>query len=154
MTAGANADGTAGGAAPLAPVPGLATLDRLAERTAGAGVLVTVERTGDVREIPAGIDVSAFRIVQEALTNVVKHSGADHCQVTVGYGARDVLVEITDPGPGVPAGALTGTAVMGAAVTGAAALAAAGTGMTGPGRAEMVPRTALPHPALPRPATA
>ena len=57
------------------------------ERTAGAGVQVTVERTGAVRALPAGIDLSAFRIVQEALTNVVKHSGADRCQVRLDYGA-------------------------------------------------------------------
>ena len=133
------------GAAPLAPVPGLATLDRLAERTAGAGVQVTVERAGAVREIPAGIDVSAFRIVQEALTNVVKHSGADHCRVAVSYGVRDLLVEITDPGPGLPAEAVTSPAGLVAAGTGAVS-----TSLTGPPAAGTVPRASLPYPALPR----
>jgi len=52
-----------------------------------------------VRDIPAGIDLSAYRIVQEALTNVVKHSGAATCQVVIGYGASDLSVEIADPGP-------------------------------------------------------
>ncbi len=98
--------------APLAPAPGLASLDRLVQRTAGAGVTVTVERTGTVRPLPAGLDLSAFRIVQEALTNVVKHSGADRCQVRLDYGPADLLIEITDHGAATPAtvGAAAGVA--------------------------------------------
>ncbi len=91
-------------AAPLAPAPGLANLDRLVERTAGAGVTVTVERIGAPRSLPASLDLSAYRIVQEALTNVVKHSGADRCHVVLAYGYDSLLAEITDPGPGVPSG--------------------------------------------------
>jgi signal transduction histidine kinase len=85
-------------AAPLAPAPGLADLDRLVAGTAGAGVRVEVLRTGQARAIPAGIDLSAFRIVQEALTNVVKHSGADRCLVQIAYGTGQLCVEVTDPG--------------------------------------------------------
>ena len=92
-------DSRSGTGAPLAPAPGLADLDRLVARTAGAGVQVAVERTGAVRDVPAGIDLSAYRIVQEALTNVVKHSGAGTCHVVIGYGPGDLSVEITDPGP-------------------------------------------------------
>jgi len=92
-------DGRSGTGAPLAPAPGLADLDRLVTRTAGAGVAVAIERTGAVRDVPAGIDLSAYRIVQEALTNVVKHSGASTCHVVIGYGPDDLSVEITDPGP-------------------------------------------------------
>ena len=88
--------------APLAPAPGLANLDRLVERTAGAGVTVTVERIGEPRSLPASLDLSAFRIVQESLTNVVKHSGADRCHVVLEYGADSLLIEVTDPGAGVP----------------------------------------------------
>jgi signal transduction histidine kinase len=97
----------------MAPAPGLADLDRLVAGTAGAGVRVEVARTGQARAIPAGIDLSAFRIVQEALTNVVKHSGADRCLVRIAYGADDLWVEITDPGqpPGPPAQA-TGARAM------------------------------------------
>jgi signal transduction histidine kinase len=84
--------------APLAPAPGLADLDRLVAGTAGAGVRAEVLRTGPTRAVPAGIDLSAFRIVQEALTNVVKHSGADRCLVRIAYGAGQLCVEITDPG--------------------------------------------------------
>jgi len=88
--------------APLAPTPGLGNLDRLVERTAGAGVTVTVERVGQPRGLPASLDLSAFRIVQESLTNVVKHSGADRCHVVLEYGLDSLLVEVTDPGPGLP----------------------------------------------------
>ena len=95
--------------APLAPAPGLASLDRLVQRTAGAGVTVTVERTGTVRPLPAGLDLSAFRIVQEALTNVVKHSGADRCQVRLDYGPADLLIEVTDHGAATPAAVGAGT---------------------------------------------
>jgi signal transduction histidine kinase len=90
-------------AAPLAPAPGLANLDRLVERTAGAGVTVTVERIGQPRSLPASLDLSAFRIVQESLTNVVKHSGADRCHVVLEYRPDSLLIEVTDPGAGVPA---------------------------------------------------
>jgi signal transduction histidine kinase len=82
----------------LVPAPGLADLDRLVATTAGAGVRVEVAGHGNRPGIPAAIDQSAFRIVQEALTNVVKHSGADSCQVTVGCHGSDLCVEITDPG--------------------------------------------------------
>jgi signal transduction histidine kinase len=82
----------------LAPAPGLADLERLVSTTAGACVRVALTRTGDRRDIPAAIDQSAFRIVQEALTNVVKHSGASTCQVIVGYEPDGLTVEITDPG--------------------------------------------------------
>lgn len=92
-------DGRAGTAAPLAPAPGLGDLERLVTGTAGAGVKVDLQRTGQVRDVPAAIGQSAFRIVQEALTNVVRHAGADRCQVTIGYGRSDLSVEITDPGP-------------------------------------------------------
>jgi signal transduction histidine kinase len=82
----------------LTPAPGLADLDRLVTTTAGAGVRVDV--TGDTGrpDIPAAIDQSAFRIVQEALTNVVKHSGAGSCQVSVQCEGGDLCLEITDPG--------------------------------------------------------
>jgi signal transduction histidine kinase len=111
--------------APLTPAPGLADLDRLVARTAGAGVRVEVERTGRVRDMPAGIDLSAYRIVQEALTNVVKHSGAGRCHVVVRYGASDLSVEITDPGAGA------GAAGAGRSPTSAPFAMSSGHGITG-----------------------
>ena len=59
---------------------------------------MTVERIGEPRSLPASLDLSAFRIVQESLTNVVKHSGADRCQVVLEYGPDSLLIEVTDPG--------------------------------------------------------
>jgi signal transduction histidine kinase len=86
-------------AAPLAPAPGLGDLDRLIQRTSGAGIHVTLRRSGRIRPVPAGIDLSAYRIIQEALTNVVKHAGADaHCEVSVGYGDDAIEVQVTDDG--------------------------------------------------------
>jgi signal transduction histidine kinase len=132
--AGARAQAPA--AAPLAPAPGLADLDRLVARTAGAGVRVEVLRTGPPRAVPAGIDLSAFRIVQEALTNVVKHSGADRCLVRIAHGAGQLCVEVTDPGqPPVPAPAAGARAPV---MAGAPARAVAGPGGTG-ARAGLVP---------------
>ena len=116
-------------AGPLAPAPGLADLDRLVAGTAGAGIQVEVLRTGPARAIPAGIDLSAFRIIQEALTNVVKHSGSDRCLVRIAHGAGQLSVEITDPGQRpVPAPAATGRAL---ALAGAPARAAGRPGGTG-----------------------
>jgi signal transduction histidine kinase len=93
--------------APLAPVPGLADLDRLAETTtAGAGVRVEVEWRGERRPLPPDIDLSAFRIVQEALTNVVRHAGARVCRVSIDYQEKELSVEVVDDGRG---GGATGT---------------------------------------------
>ncbi len=86
--------------APRAPTPGLADVDRLATMTAGAGVHVDVRRHGAHRPLPPDIDLSAYRIVQEAVTNVVRHAGTGRCQVTIGYGEADLTVEIVDDGHG------------------------------------------------------
>jgi signal transduction histidine kinase len=103
------------GAAPLAPAPGLADLGRLAARIGNAGVRVQVEVQGERTELPPGIDLAAFRIVQEALTNVVKHAGVPECRVVVRYGQDELSVEVTDDGRGseVPA-AVGGRQVPGA----------------------------------------
>jgi len=92
------------GSAPLAPAPGLADLDRLIRRTCGAGVRVSLEVAGIARPVPAGIDLSAYRIIQEALTNVVKHAvtGAA-CTVGVRYGATGLDVRVADDGGRPPA---------------------------------------------------
>jgi signal transduction histidine kinase len=90
-------------AAPLFPAPGLGDLDRLVTRTASAGVEASVVQMGDVRELPASIDLSAYRIIQEALTNVVKHAQASRCDVLLDYGQDELRIEVTDSGAGVPA---------------------------------------------------
>jgi len=102
----------AGGAsAPLFPAPGLAELDRLVARTAGAGVRVDVTRFGRPRDLPASIDLSAYRIVQEALTNVVKHARTSSCRVLLGYRDDELTIEVTDNGAGMPTPELAGAGV-------------------------------------------
>ncbi|WP_030690129.1 sensor histidine kinase [Streptomyces globisporus] len=84
----------------LPEMPGLAALDRLAELTGSAGVRVAVRRVGAPCPLPPDIDLSAFRIVQESVTNVVRHSGADSCTVTVDHGDPESLaLTVEDRGP-------------------------------------------------------
>jgi signal transduction histidine kinase len=87
-------DGTPG---EMLSAPGLADIADLAER---AGLRLDVTVRGKPRELPAGADLAAFRIVQEALTNVVKHAGTDHSQVIITYAAGSVAIEVTDDGTG------------------------------------------------------
>ncbi len=96
----ADPDGEPSGRAPLTPTPGLADLDRLAAATADAGVRVDLRRSGEQRPLPADIDLSAYRIVQEALTNVVRHAGTGDCRVLVEYGDGELSVDIVDDGRG------------------------------------------------------
>src|SRR5215213_9816421 len=85
----------------LAPVPGLADLDSLLAEVGKAGLVVKLQINGTRPPLPAGVDLSAYRIVQEALTNVVKHAGPARAQVVVGYGDQEVTVEVIDDGRGV-----------------------------------------------------
>jgi signal transduction histidine kinase len=98
-TAGRVPGGASANRAPLSPAPGLAALDRLVSRTRGAGVRVTLEVSGQARPAPAGVDLSAFRIIQEALTNVVRHAGTGAaCVVGLGYTDADLVIRVTDDG--------------------------------------------------------
>jgi signal transduction histidine kinase len=83
-----------------APAPGLADLDRLASRAEAAGLSVDVRVEGEPVDLPAGVDLAAFRIVQEALTNTAKHAGADHAWVSVRQAGHAVELEIGDDGGG------------------------------------------------------
>jgi signal transduction histidine kinase len=94
--------GTDTAAAPLFPAPGLDDLDRLLARTGSAGVEVSLHRRGEPRPLPPSIDLSAYRIIQEALTNVVKHAHASRCEVLINYGADELVVRVTDSGAGLP----------------------------------------------------
>jgi signal transduction histidine kinase len=85
-------------AAPLAPAGSLDDVPQLAERTADAGVRVHVTWQGERRPLPPEIELSAFRIIQESLTNVVRHSGARTCRVAVGYEPEGVTIEVVDDG--------------------------------------------------------
>jgi signal transduction histidine kinase len=88
------------GAPSLAPQPGLAGLDALAEHVREAGLPVDLRIEGEPRPLPAGIDLSAFRIVQEGLTNVLKHAGPARAEVLVRYDPDAINLEVTDDGRG------------------------------------------------------
>jgi signal transduction histidine kinase len=88
------------GDAALAPQPGLARLDSLAASAREAGLPVEVTVEGDPRPLPAGVDLSAYRIVQEALTNSLKHAGPARARVRVCYGREVLEVQVTDDGVG------------------------------------------------------
>jgi signal transduction histidine kinase len=90
-----------GGDAPLSPAPGLGELDVLVAQAAGAGVEVTVSLEGEPRRLPAAVDLAAYRVVQESLTNVVRHAGASRAEVAVRHSDGQVVVEVTDDGKGV-----------------------------------------------------
>ncbi|MFP5252895.1 MAG: sensor histidine kinase [Actinomycetes bacterium] len=98
---------TDGEVTPLAPQPGLAELDRLAESVRATGLRVTVTRTGSDTPLPPGVDLAAYRIIQEAVTNAIRHAGASLVSVQVDRtpGAVEILVEDDGRGIAVPQGA-------------------------------------------------
>ena len=123
-------------AAPLAPAPGVARLDELAARARSAGLAVSLAAEGPARPLPAGVDAAAYRIVQEALTNAVRHSGGHAASVLLRYSGDDLVIEVSDDGggaagPGGRGGGATGGA--GAAGAAGAARAAGAAGATGSG---------------------
>ncbi|HEY6480062.1 MAG TPA: sensor histidine kinase [Streptosporangiaceae bacterium] len=83
----------------LSPVPGLGDLDRLIAATAAAGVTAEVSISGVARALSPAADLSAYRIVQEALTNVVRHAGPTRARVRVTYRPDAVSIEVADDGP-------------------------------------------------------
>jgi signal transduction histidine kinase len=87
----------------MAPQPGLGSLDALLAQIRRAGLPVELHVEGDPRPLPPAIDLSAYRIVQEGLTNALKHAGAHRADVEVRYGAGEVRIEVRDDGRG-PAG--------------------------------------------------
>ena len=86
-------------AAALAPQPTVGEIPALLARLASAGLDVDLEMEGTRREAPAGVELSAYRIVQEALTNTLKHSGAGHATVRLAWSPDHLEVEVTDDGP-------------------------------------------------------
>lgn len=91
--------------APLAPQPGLDQLDSLLKSARDAGLEATLKVVGVRRELPAALDLSAYRIVQEAITNVLKHANASRVEVTLDYQADALAVTVSDNGSGAAAGA-------------------------------------------------
>ena len=84
----------------LTPQPTLSQLDHLVEQVRAAGLPVDVSIEGDPVELPPGVDLSAYRIVQEALTNALKHAGPARARVRLRYAADGLDVEVSDDGPG------------------------------------------------------
>ncbi|KOV71884.1 MULTISPECIES: sensor histidine kinase [unclassified Streptomyces] len=103
---GADADP---GRTPLTPQPGLDRLGPLVDRISFAGLPVEVRVSGEPRPLPQGIDVTTYRIIQEALTNALRHGDGGKAEVTVRYADHALRVEVLNTGPSV----LTGTAPAG-----------------------------------------
>jgi signal transduction histidine kinase len=101
------------GPAALRPQPGLADLEQLVGGVREAGLPVTLRIEGAPRPLPPTLDLSAFRIVQEALTNTLKHAGPARAEVTVRYEDGLVTLEITDTGRGPRGGGGTGHGLVG-----------------------------------------
>jgi signal transduction histidine kinase len=96
------ARGESGAWAPRAPTAGLRALDSLVRRTRAAGLDVHLAVEGEARSVAAGVDLAAFRIVQEALTNVARHAGGDaRATVRLVYAPAELVVQVDDDGRGV-----------------------------------------------------
>ncbi len=91
-----------------APAPGLAQLDALIDGARRAGLTTTLTVTGDRRPLPAAADLAAYRIIQESLTNVIRHAGPATATVSLGYAGAELVITVTDTGRGVPAEAAAG----------------------------------------------
>ncbi|WP_235036617.1 sensor histidine kinase [Actinomadura sp. K4S16] len=101
-------------AAPVTPAPGLARLDELTRGITAVGVEIRTEVEGEPRPLPAEADLAAFRIVQEALTNVTRHSGATSAAVRIRYGADHVVLSVEDDGtPGSSPPSADGSGIRG-----------------------------------------
>jgi signal transduction histidine kinase len=97
----------------LQPQPGLDQLEVLVEEVRRAGIPVELRVEGERRRLPQGVELSAYRVVQESLTNVLKHARATSAQVTVDFGASQLGLEIQDDGDGGGDGASGGHGVAG-----------------------------------------
>ncbi|MGH3114094.1 MAG: sensor histidine kinase [Gaiellaceae bacterium] len=99
--------------AALAPQPGLARLDVLVEQARKAGLPVALTLEGERHVLPPGVDLTAYRIVQEALTNALKHARPARAQVTIRYGREALDIEITNDGRRARTGEATGHGLVG-----------------------------------------
>lgn len=101
--------------APLAPTPSLAGLDALVAMAAGGGVSVTVRVHGEPRPLPSTVDLTAYRVIQESLTNVVRHANASEATVALRYRPEIMVVEVTDDGVGSSGPSTDGQGIVGMA---------------------------------------
>jgi signal transduction histidine kinase len=96
----------------LAPPPTLDQLDRLVDNFRRAGLEVFFETTGEPAPLPPGLDLTAYRLVQEALTNTLRHARASRAVVYIGYGDDCLVISVRDDGAG-PDGSPPGTGLLG-----------------------------------------
>jgi signal transduction histidine kinase len=89
------------------PQPGVAQLDALLASARETGLEAEIRTTGEPRALPAALDLSVYRIVQEAVTNALKHSGAGRLEVRIDYSSKSLTLTVTDDGRGAPADYLT-----------------------------------------------
>jgi signal transduction histidine kinase len=97
----------------LSPQPSLRRLEDLIEQVRKAGLPVELRVEGEAASLPPGVDLSAYRIVQEALTNTLKHAGPSHAKVVVHYRDDELEVEVTDDGAGNGNGGGSGQGMIG-----------------------------------------
>ena len=97
----------------LAPQPGLAGLDSMLDDVRRAGLPVRLQVDGDPRELPPAIDLSAYRIIQEGLTNTLKHARAGQADVLLRYGSDELQIEVRDDGAGTATKADPGHGLVG-----------------------------------------
>ena len=101
------------GDAATTPQPSLARLDDLVSDVRDSGLAVELVEVGEDRDVPPGVDLSAYRIIQEALTNVLKHASAGHATVRLDYGADELTLSVRDDGVGSAAPNGTGHGLVG-----------------------------------------
>lgn len=97
----------------LAPQPSLEHLNTLFEQMREAGLPVELRIEGEAEPLPPGVDLSAYRIVQEALTNTLKHAGPARARVKIHYGDDEVVLEVSDDGRGTGRGGGSGQGLIG-----------------------------------------
>jgi signal transduction histidine kinase len=123
------------------PQPGIGAIGGLIEQTRQVGLTVSIEVRGQSRPVPADVDLAAYRIVQEALTNVVRHAAADSVDVCLRWSDGTLMVEIADDGRGVSTAPGSGFGLVGMRER---VLACGGTLDTGPGKAGFLVAATLP----------
>jgi signal transduction histidine kinase len=92
---------------PTQPAPGVAQLETLVDGARRAGLETTLTVTGHRRALPAAVDLAAYRIVQESLTNAIRHAGPATASVELGYGDDELRIDVADTGRGKPAGTVS-----------------------------------------------
>jgi signal transduction histidine kinase len=92
---------------PTQPAPGTAQLETLVDGARGAGLQTTLSVSGTPIPLPAAVDLAAYRIVQESLTNAIRHAGPAEATVSLCYGDDELRISVADTGRGKPAGAMS-----------------------------------------------